>query len=313
MSAKILVTGATGFIGRALLEHMRGEAYDVLGAVRAEASAARGFVRAPDLSAKSDWREVLTGRNVVVHTAARAHVLKETEHNPLAVFRMVNTAGTLNLARQAAAVGVRRFVFISSIGVNGAFTRAGECFTEQSPPAPHNPYAISKWEAEQGLLEISRETGIEVVILRPPLIYGPGVKANFLQLLKWVESGWPLPLGGIQNRRSFLFLGNFVDAIRLCIEHPAAAGQTFLVDDDEPVSTPELIRAVARALGRPAHLLSVPAGMLALAGALLGKRAAVAQLTGSLLIDSSAIRSHLGWTPPHSMAEGLAATVAALK
>jgi nucleoside-diphosphate-sugar epimerase len=313
MSAKILVTGATGFIGRALLEHMRGEAYDVLGAVRAEASAARGFVRAPDLSAKSDWREVLTGRNVVVHTAARAHVLKETEPNPLAVFRMVNTVGTLNLARQAAAVGVRRFVFISSIGVNGAFTRAGECFTEQSPPAPHNPYAISKWEAEQGLLEISRETGIEVVILRPPLIYGPGVKANFLQLLKWVESGRPLPLGGIQNRRSFLFLGNFVDAIRLCIEHPAAAGQTYLVDDDEPVSTPELIRAVARALGRPPHLLSVPAGMLALAGALLGKRAAVAQLTGSLLIDSSAIRSHLGWTPPHSMAEGMAATVAALK
>lgn len=313
MAAKILVTGATGFIGRALLEHMRGEAYDVLGAVRAEASAARGFIRAPELSAISDWREVLSGRNVVVHTAARAHVLKETEHNPLAVFRMINTAGTLNLARQAAVVGVRRFVFISSIGVNGAFTRAEESFTEQSPPAPHNPYAISKWEAEQGLLDIARETGMEVVIVRPPLIYGPGVKANFLHLMKLVESGWPLPLGGIQNRRCFLYLGNFVDAIRLCIEHPAAAGQTFLVDDGEPVSTPELIRAIARALGRPARLLALPAGILALAGALLGKRKAAAQLTGSLLIDSSAIRSRLDWTPPHSMAEGLAATVAALK
>jgi len=154
---------------------------------------------------------------------------------------------------------------------------------------------------------------MEVVILRPPLIYGPGVKANFLHLLKLVESGWPLPLGGIQNRRSFLFLGNFVDAIRLCVEHPAAAGQTFLLDDGETVSTPELIRAIARALGRPARLLAVPAGMLSLAGALLGKRAAVAQLTGSLLIDSSAIRSHLGWTPPYSMAAGLATTAAALK
>ena len=313
MAAKILVTGARGFIGRAMLEYLRGEAYDVLGAVRVEAAVARGLVRAPELSATSDWREVLAGRNVVVHTAARAHVLKETEQDPLAVFRMVNTAGTLSLARQAAAAGVRRFVFISSVGVNGAFTRAEESFTEQSPPAPHNSYAISKWEAEQGLQDIARETGMEVVILRPPLIYGPGVKANFLHLLKLVESGLPLPLGGIQNRRSFLFLGNFVDAIRLCIEHPAAAGQTFLLDDGEPVSTPELIRAIARALGRSARLLAIPASMLALAGALLGKRAAVAQLTGSLLIDSSAIRSRLEWTPPYSMAEGLAITVAALR
>jgi len=312
MAVSILVTGATGFIGKALLEYLRGEAYDVLGSVREEVAVARGLVRAPELSATSDWREALAGRNVVVHTAARAHVLKETEQDPLAVFRMVNTAGTLNLARQAADAGVRRFVFISSIGVNGAFTRAGESFTEQSPPAPHNPYAISKWEAEQGLQDIARETGMEVVILRPPLIYGPGVKANFLHLLKLVESGLPLPLGGIQNRRSFLFLGNFVDAIRVCIEHPAAAGQTFLLDDGELVSTPELIRAIARALGRPARLLAVSAGMLVLAGALLGKRAAVAQLTGSLLIDSSAIRLRLGWTPPYSMAEGLAATVAAL-
>jgi len=215
MAAKILVTGASGFLGRGLFEHLRSGAYDVLGSVRVAAALEEGFILAPELSATSDWREALAGRDVVVHTAARAHVLKETEQDPLAVFRMLNTDGTLNLARQAAAVGVRRFVFISSIGVHGLFTREGECFTEQSPPAPHNDYARSKWEAEQGLLEIAGETGLEVVIVRPPLIYGPGVKANFLHLLRLVESGWPLPLGGIRNRRSFLFLGNFVDAIRV--------------------------------------------------------------------------------------------------
>ena len=311
LAAKILVTGATGFIGKALLEYLRGETYDVLGSARKEATAARGLVRAPELSATSDWREALVGRNVVVHTAARAHVLKEAELDPLAVFRAVNTAGTLNLARQAADAGVRRFVFISSIGVNGLSTRNGECFTELSPPAPHNDYALSKWEAEQGLLEIARETGMEVVILRPPLIYGPGVKANFLHLLKLVDSGWPLPLGGIRNRRSFLFLGNFVDAVRVCVEHPGAAGQTFLLDDGEPVSTPELIREVARAMGRPERLFAVPVGMLELVGSLLGKRAAVARLTGSLIVDSSAIRLRLGWAPPFSLEAGLVATVAA--
>lgn len=313
----VLVTGANGFIGKELIRVLANNGYSVRATVRrAENVLPSGGTQTwfvtNDLANQENF-SMLNGIDVVVHLAARAHVLKETAVDPLAVFRMVNTAGTLKLARQAAAVGVRRFVFISSIGVNGAFTRVGECFTEHSPPAPHNPYAISKWEAEQGLLEIERETGMAVVILRPPLIYGPGVKANFLHLLKLVESGWPLPLGGIQNRRSFLFLGNFVDAIRVCVEHPAAAGQTFLLDDGEPVSTPELIRAIARALGRPARLLAVPASMLALAGALLGKRAAVAQLTGSLLIDSSAIRSRLGWTPQYSMAEGLAATVAALK
>lgn len=312
----VLVTGANGFIGKELIRVLANNGYSVRATVRrAESALPSGdtltwFVT-NDLANQENF-SMLNGVDAVVQLAGRAHVLKETATDPLAVFRMVNTAGTLNLARQAAAVGVRRFVFISSIGVNGAFTRAGECFTEQSPPAPHNPYAISKWEAEQGLLEISRETGIEVVILRPPLIYGPGVKANFLQLLKWVESGWPLPLGGIQNRRSFLFLGNFVDAIRLCIEHPAAAGQTFLVDDGEPVSTPELIRAVAYAMGRSARLLAVPGGVLGLAGALLGKRAAVARLTGSLFVDSSAIRLRLAWTPPYTMRQGLDATVAAL-
>lgn len=230
--------------------------------------------------------------------------------DPLAGFREVNTDGTLNLARQAAQAGVRRFVFVSSIKVNGEGRAAA--YLETDAPAPQDPYAISKWEAEQGLQRIARETGLEVVVLRPPLVYGPGVKANFLQLMQAVQRGWPLPLGAIHNRRSLLFLGNFVDAIRLCVVHPDAAGQTFLLDDGGPVSTPELIRALAHAMGRPARLLAVPAGVLELAGMLLGKRAAVGRLAGSLYADSSRIRSRLEWAPPYSMEAGLAATVAGL-
>jgi nucleoside-diphosphate-sugar epimerase len=308
MEAKILVTGATGFIGRALFEHLRGENFDVLGSVRVTAALERGFIRAPELSATSGWREVLAGRDVVVHTAARAHVLKETEQDPLAVFRMVNTAGTLNLARQAAAVGVRRFVFISSIGVNGLLTREGECFSEQSPPAPHNHYALSKREAEQGLLEIARETGMDVVIVRPPLVYGPDVDGNFLRLLQLVERGIPLPLAWVDNRRSMIYLGNFVDALTACASHPDAAGKTFLVGDGEDISTPQLIRDLARLMGKPSYLWPFPPALLRLAGRLGGKSDEVERLLGSLVIDSSKIRRELGWAPPFSMEQGLAET-----
>jgi UDP-glucose 4-epimerase len=234
--------------------------------------------------------------------------MNDKASDPLAEFREVNTEGTLNLACQAAQAGVKRFVFISTIKVNGEGRDAP--YRETDAAAPKDAYAISKWEAEQGLRQIEQETGMEVVILRPPLVYGSGVKANFQRLLHVVRRGWPLPLGAIHNRRSLLYLGNFVDAIRLCLEHPAAAGQTFLLDDGEPVSTPELIRAVARAMGRPARLLAVPVGMLKFAGALLGKRAAIARLADSLYVDSSAIRSRLGWVPPFSMEAGLATTAA---
>lgn len=234
--------------------------------------------------------------------------MDDRTNDPLAEFREVNTEGTLNLAQQAAQAGVKRFVFVSSIKVNGEGRNAP--YRETDAPAPEDAYAISKWEAEQGLWRIAQETGLEVVVLRPPLIYGPGVKANFRRLLNTVARGWPLPLGAIENRRSLLYLGNFVDAIRACVEHPAAAGQTFLVDDGQPVSTPELVRAVARAMGRPARLLAVPAGVLELAGVLLGKRAVVARLTDSLWVDNSLIRTRLNWSPPYSMEVGLAATVA---
>jgi UDP-glucose 4-epimerase len=307
---RVLVTGANGFVGHSLCECLNAHGYVVVPAVR-RVSGLAGEAVVGTINDSTDWTTSLPGCDAVVHLAARVHVMDDTAQNPLALYRASNTDAALNFARQAAQAGVRRFVFISTIKVNG---EGGDApYRETDVPAPEDAYAISKWEAEQGLLQIAADTGLEVVILRPPLVYGPGVKANFLQLMQTVQKGWPLPLGSICNRRSLLYLGNFIDAIRLCIEHPAAAGQTFLLDDGEPVSTAELIRAVARAMGRPARLWAVPVGVLERLGTLLGKRAAVARLTGSLYVDSSFIRSRLGWTPPYSMASGLAETVASSK
>ena len=306
---KLLVTGATGFVGTALRARLAASGHEVVPAVRSKSGLPHEVV-VGNLDAATDWRPALTGCDVVIHLAARVHVMNDVAQDPLALYRATNTEATLNLARQAVQAGVKRFVFISTIKVNGE--GRDTAYRETDVPAPEDAYAMSKWEAEQGLRRIARETGLEVVILRPPLVYGPGVKANFLRLMRTVEKGWPLPLGAIRNRRSLLYLGNFVDAIRACVEHPAAAGQTFLLDDGEAISTPDLIRAVAHAMGRPARLLAVPVGVLELAGALLGKRAAVARLTGSLFVDSSAIRLRLAWTPPYTMRQGLDATVAAL-
>jgi nucleoside-diphosphate-sugar epimerase len=305
---KVLVTGATGFVGTALCDVLTASGYGVVPAVRGRSGMPHEVV-VGNLDASTDWQDALSGCDAVVHLAARVHVMNDTVQDPLALYRATNTEATLNLARQAAQAGVKRFVFISSIKVNGE--GRDTAYRETDVPAPEDAYAISKWEAEQGLQRIARETGLEVVILRPPLVYGPGVKANFLRLMKTIQRGWPLPLGAIRNRRSLLYLGNFVDAIRLCVEHPGAAGRTFLLDDGAAVSTPDLIRAVAHAMGLPARLLTVPVGVLALAGALVGKRAAVARLAGSLWVDNSFIRSCLGWTPPFTMESGLAATVAA--
>lgn len=306
--SRVLVTGATGFVGRALCGQLTAAGHVVIPAVR-RGSGLPNEVVVGDLRPSTEWRMALVGCDVVVHLAARVHMMRESVQDPLALYREINTSATLNLARQAAQEGVRRFVFISTIKVNGEGRDAP--YRETDTPAPEDAYALSKMEAEQGLQRIAQETGLEVVILRPPLVYGPGVKANFLRLMQMVRKGWPLPLGAIRNRRSLLYLGNFVDAIRLCVEHSAAAGQTFLLDDGQAVSTPELILAVARAMGRPARLLAMPVAVLELVGALLGKREAVARLTGSLYIDSSAIRSRLGWSPPFSMEAGLTATVAA--
>ncbi|MBC2732250.1 SDR family oxidoreductase [Thiobacillus sp.] len=309
-NVRVLVTGATGFVGRALCERLTAVGHKIIPIVRRRSGLLNEVVIG-EMGPSTDWSTALAGCDVVVHLAARVHKMKGSVHDPRMSYREINTEATLNLGHQAAKAGVKRFVFISTIKVNGE--GRDTAYRETDVPAPEDAYAISKWEAEQGLRRIARETGLEVVILRPPLVYGPGVKANFLRLMKAIQRGWPLPLGAIHNRRSLLYLGNFVDAIRLCVEHPAAAGQTFLLDDGQAVSTPELIRAVARAMGRPARLLAVPVGVLAFMGTLLGKRAAVARLTGSLHVDSAAIRSRLGWMPPYSMEAGLAATVAAAK
>ena len=303
---KVLVTGATGFVGTALCAKLAADQIEVIPVVRAHAGLPHE-VAIGDLDELTNWRTALVGCNAVVHLAARVHVMNDPAEDDLRRYRATNTSATLSLAHQAAQMGVRRFVFISTIKVNGEGRDAP--YRETDAPEPEGAYALSKWEAEQGLMQIAQETGMEVVILRPPLVYGPGVKANFRRLIRTVARGWPLPLGAVRNRRSLLYLDNFVDAIRVCVKHPAAAGQTFLLDDGRPVSTPDLIRAVAQAMGRPVHLLAVPVGVLGFMGTLLGKRAAVARLTGSLWVDSSFIRSRLGWTPPYSLEAGLAATV----
>ena len=260
-----------------------------------------------EINPQTDWREWLKGIEAVVHLAARVHVMHDDGGNWLQRYREANTQTTLNLARQAAEAGVRRFVFVSSVKVNGE--GCDEPYSELASPHPQDAYAISKWEAEQGLHEISAQTGMEVVILRPPLVYGPGVKANFLRLMQWVERGWPLPLGAVQNRRSLLYLGNLISAITVCLEHPAAAGKTFLVSDDEDISTPDLIRLIAIEMGKPARLFSVPSGLVHLAAKLAGKSCEANRLLGSLIVEKTRLLNECGWRPPFTLQQGVHETV----
>lgn len=256
----------------------------------------------------ANWFDALRGIDVVVHLAARVHVMKDAVHDPLVAFRQVNVTGTVALARAAAGRGVKRFVFLSSIKVNGEQTTENP-FRETDPPHPQDPYAVSKWEAEQALMRISAETGMEVAILRPPLVYGPRVRANFLRLLRWVDQGVPLPLAAVRNRRSMIYLGNLVDAIVTCIEHPAVAGRTYLLSDGEDVSTPDLIRRIAVALGRTPRLWPLPVGGLRALGALTGKGAEIDRLLQSLQVDSGRFHREAGWQPPFTLSQGVGQTV----
>lgn len=307
----ILITGATGFVGNALCASM-----SVRSSLRiAVRDTAAGkwpesvHVIQASLSADHDWSGALSAVSVVIHCAARLHVMNEQAADPLAEFRRVNVDGTLRLARQAADAKVRRFVFLSSIKVNGELSQLGHPFTADQPPEPRDPYCVSKCEAEAGLRALSEETGMEVVIIRPPLVYGPGVKANFLAMMRWVWRGIPLPLGGVtENRRSLVFLDNLIDLIVTCVDHPAAANQIFLVSDDEDLSTADLLRRIAAALGRPVRLVPVPTGLLTLGARLIGRPGIAQRLCGSLQVDIRKTKELLGWTPPVSVDEGLRRT-----
>lgn len=309
----VLVTGASGFIGQALCSRLFVDGWGVCAALR---NSGRGRALVPgcerrvvgEIGPDTDWLPLLKEVDIVVHLAARVHVMRERESDPLAEFRRVNVEGTLNMARQASVAGVQRFVYLSSIKVNGEETVTGRSFSEEDQPAPQDAYAVSKWEAEQGLRELADKTGLEVVIIRPPLVYGPGVKANFLAMMQWLTRGVPLPLSAIRNRRSLVALDNLVDMIITCLVHPSAANQTFLVADGEDLSTPELFRRTGEALGKPSRLLPVPVGMLETGARLLGKRAVVQRLCGSLHVDISKARMLLGWNPPQSVDQALRLT-----
>jgi nucleoside-diphosphate-sugar epimerase len=315
---RVLVTGASGFVGRALCSALLAQGHAVRIAVRCANSmpAADGLdldvVVVGDVDAQTDWSAALAGIDCVIHCAARAHVMHETETDALAAYRVVNVAGTQRLAKQAAALDVRRLVFLSSIKVNGESTdglpRPFRARTDEGgggAPAPEDPYGVSKWEAEQALWAVAANTDLEVVVVRPPLVYGPGAKGNLARLLKLVCLGVPLPLGAVHNQRSLIGLDNLVDLLILCVDHPVAAGQTLLVSDGEDVSTPDLLRHMGAGLGRSPRLLPVPVALLRLVGCALGKETEIDRLVGSLQIDSRHTRELLDWTPPVSVAEGI--------
>lgn len=309
---RVLVTGANGFIGQAVCDDLPSRGYRVLGAVRKHAnagqSAAAQHLVMGDIDEHTDWAATLSGGDSVVHLAARVHLMRETAADPLAEFRRVNVALTLNLARQAAIAGVRRFVFVSSVKVNGENTPVGQPFTADDVPQPLDPYAVSKLEAEQALMQLAEQTGMEVVIIRPALVYGPGVKANFFGMIRWLLKGVPLPLGAMDNQRSLVALDNLVDLIATCLHHPAAANQTFLVSDGEDLTVTALLQRTAAALRRPARLLPVPMVVLRTVGRMFGKEALVRRLCNSLQVDITKTRRLLDWQPPVSVNAALRKT-----
>lgn len=308
----MLITGANGFVGSTLCKEAWLRGYLVSGVTRSFSAllppnTKRNVI--DNISDVTDWTLALDGCDVVIHLAARVHVMREIADNPLAEFRKLNVAGTEHLARSAVAAGVKRLIYVSSIKVNGEETCNDQAYTEQSSPAPQDPYGISKWEAEQALHRVAKETGLEIVIVRPPLVYGPNVKGNFAQMISVVRRGVPLPFASVNNKRSLIYVKNLVDALILCATHPAASGNTYLVSDGEDISTSDLLRKLALSMGRRPRLFLFPIFLLKLAAKVLGKSDQVDRLLGSLQVDSSKIRRELGWVAPFSLSDGLKATV----
>lgn len=301
---KILLTGASGFVGSATAKALLRSGREVQQVVRKSTNS--GQIAVGNLDGSTDWRRALEGCDVVMHLAARVHVMREETLDPLVAYRNVNAAGTINLANQAAQAGVRRLIFVSSIKVNGEQTVSGDSFKADDTPAPQDAYGVSKYEAEVGLSQIALETGMEIVVIRPPLVYGPGVKGNFASLMRIVQRGIPLPLGAVtHNSRSLVALDNLVDLLVTCIDHPAAVNQTFMVSDGEDLSTTDLMRRLAHVMGKPARLIPVPPALLQAGAALLCRGDMVQRLLGSLQIDISHTCQTLCWKPPVSVDEGL--------
>jgi nucleoside-diphosphate-sugar epimerase len=308
----ILLTGASGFVGKALVGRLTRDERSLRLAVRGEyRPAGADLVRIDDIGAGTDWSRALQRVDTVIHAAARVHVMRESTREPVAAFRRVNVDGTLRLGRQAAGAGVRRLIFISSIKVNGETTDGRSAFAASDAPAPVDAYGVSKMEAESGLREIANETGMEVTIVRPPLVYGPGVKGNFLTMMRWLRARVPLPLGAVNNRRSLVALDNLADLITTCVDHPRAGNQTFFASDGEDLSTTQLLRRLARALGVRPNLIPIPSTVLRSVGRVLGQADVAARLCGSLQIDSGATEHYLGWRPLVSVDEGLRKTAEA--
>ena len=306
----MLVTGANGFIGSALCRALVEAGHVPRAAVRRIVSGSKGpdaAICVGEIDGNTDWSKALRSIECIVHLASPSDPQHGSPADSLAEYRRVNVAGSRRLAEQAAAAGVRRLVFMSTIKVNGERT-AERAYTENDVPRPEDAYGISKQAAEQALRDVAQKTGIEIVVLRPPLVYGPGVKGNFLRFMNLVARGVPLPLGAVDNRRSFIYTGNLAEAIVKALEAPRAAGRTYLVSDGEDVSAPDLVRGLARALGVKPRLLSLPLAALRLGATLAGKRAEFARLTGSLQVDSSRIRQELGWEPRYSLTQGLTET-----
>lgn len=314
VAMKVLVTGASGLVGRALSSALPRQDYAVVAALRSQNTSLTGveLVIIDSIDSSTDWSGALLNIDTVIHLAARVHVMHDDVVDPLAEFRKVNVDGTLNLAMQAAQAGVRRFIFISSVKVNGEHTLNNKPFTEADIPNPQDAYGLSKFEAEQGLFLTAQQTGMEVVIIRPPLVYGAGVKANFASMMRAVKRGMPLPLGAINNKRSFVYVGNLVSLIMRCIDHPRAANEVFMVSDGDDLSTSALLRACAVALEVKPRLLPVPQKLIEVFAAMLGKQDIAQRLCGNLQVDISKARTLLGWEPPVSVIDGLKATAAGI-
>ncbi|WP_282384421.1 MULTISPECIES: SDR family oxidoreductase [unclassified Pseudomonas] len=312
MPKKILVTGATGFLGRSLVQHFSNfpdiSVVAALRNVNAKFPEIVTVTRVSDIGDDTNWRESLTGVDVVVHAAARVHVMQEDSAQSIEAFRAVNVKGTLCLARQAVAAGAKRFIYISSIKVNGEATLLGHAFSASDTPLPSDAYGISKYEAEQQLMQLAQTGAIEVVIIRPVLIYGPGVGANFRQMMSWLTKGIPMPFGSVHNLRSLVSLDNVVDLVSTCVDHPHAPNQVFLVSDDEDVSTTQLMQRLLTFLGKKIWLVPVPVSLLKFFARLVGRGAVAQRLLGSLQVDIKKNRELLGWRPPFTLDEGLKAT-----